>query len=191
MSTENETRKNLVRNALLPLFAGGLCVPLFIAARPAANALLGAYGLGSLVLITGFIAMFAPRVPRNFRIGFALLTAGGVYSIALVTSKLLPLSGVPIASLAPLLVIAGVLAGDNPAYYGKKRTSQAIVDGGLIGLCFMAGLVTLGAARDLVFRIMAGSENPAGWRSIPVVFVLVAASVFIIEIMAKFKRSAP
>jgi len=191
VNSEKEIKKNIVRNAFLPLLASGLCVPLFTGVSPAENALLGAWGLGVLVLTTGLIAVFSFRMPKNFRIGFALLVAVGVYSIALVTSAALRVSEqLPLASLAPLLIITGVLAGDNPAYTGKKSTSRAIVDGWLVGLCFIAGLVLLGEVRDVMVRIMTGPENPAGFRSIPLIFILIATSVFIIEVVAKLKRGA-
>jgi Na+-translocating ferredoxin:NAD+ oxidoreductase RnfE subunit len=182
VSTE-KAKKNLVRSSLVPLLGAGLCVPLFVGARPAAGALLGVVALVSLLLSTTLNALVRFGVSKNIRIGCALIITGAVFSIALITAATLHFpEQLPVASLAPLLVAVGVLAGDNPAYIGKGSVARAIIDGGLVGLCFLAGILLLGTVAEFTGKISAGHQ------SIPLVFILVAAATFIIEILVKLKR---
>lgn len=189
MSAENE--RNLVRSSLVPLLGTGLCLPLFAGARPEVNVLLGAFGLAAVMLAIIINALFASKVPKNFRIGFSLLVTGGILSIALIISGAARFpEQLPIASLAPLLVTAGIMAAENPAYDRSGYFARAIIDGGITGACFMAAVVLLGALRDLAMKTIAGPAGLPGTRSIPLVLVILAASAFIAEAAIKLKRGA-
>jgi Na+-translocating ferredoxin:NAD+ oxidoreductase RnfE subunit len=142
-----ELKKSLLLTAPAPLFGIGLVVPLLTGGSLQQNAVLGLAATVSLVFVNIVVAFGGERAPANMRTAFATLIACGVLAIVKTcAASLMPLWNVPLETLAPLLILAAVIASDTGAYaIKKKRFVPVFFDGFGIGIIFTVALCGLGA----------------------------------------------
>ena len=121
-----DLEKSLFLNFPLFIIGMGIIAPIYTCGPLRTNAMLGFLAMLLLMIAMVTLATLRPGTPKNGRVGVAVLIAGGLLTIAKVTLSAVPLTAsLPVETLAPLMLIAAVLASVTDAYDVKKKLSLA------------------------------------------------------------------
>lgn len=129
----------------------GLC-PLLAVSTTTANAL--GLGLATVLVLTvsgAAVSALRPITRPEIRLPlFVLVIASAVSSVELTVRAWLPALHDAIGLFIPLIVTNCIILGRAEAFAARQRVRLAAVDGLAMGLGFLAVLVTIGAARELL-----------------------------------------
>jgi Na+-translocating ferredoxin:NAD+ oxidoreductase RnfE subunit len=188
--------KSLFRTAPGILLGSGLIAPLCSNQPLSGHLALGGVATLSFLFMMLVIAIFGERIPHNGRAAFAALLTGGTVSIAaIVISPFFRENRLPVETMAPLLLVAALLALYTEAYAVKKRIQPVLLDTAGIGLGFITLLCLCGGVRDLAANhfggnkmIIPGMEPVAYFETPSGIFLIVALAVALFTLFSKKKK---
>jgi Na+-translocating ferredoxin:NAD+ oxidoreductase RnfE subunit len=152
-----DLKKCLILSMPLPVLGLGLIAPAVAGVTPVAAVYLGLCATVILIIAGTVIALFSLRIPKNARIGIAVMAAGGILAIVKIAAARLIAEPLPLETLGPLVIIAAVLAAEGETYSVKKKFLPVVFDGAGIGGAFTVLLVL-----TVLFRDVAGKKLFAG-----------------------------
>jgi Na+-translocating ferredoxin:NAD+ oxidoreductase RnfE subunit len=188
--------KSLFRTVPGILLGSGLIAPLCSNQPLSGHLVLGAIATLSLFIMMLVIAIFGERIPHNGRAAFAALLTGGTVSLAAIAiTPFFRQNRLPVETIAPLLIVAALLALYTEAYAVKKRIQPVLLDTVGIGLSFIVLLCLCGGVRDLAVNhfvgkkmIIPGMEPVAYFGTPSGIFLIVALAVAIIAFFSNRKK---
>ena len=190
-----DLKKSLIVTVPLLVLGLGLIAPAVANLPLVINIYLGICATVTLILTGYIIALFSLRIPKNARIGIAILVAGGTLTMVKIAADKLLAASLPFGTLVPLAIIASVLAADGEAYAVKKKLLPVAFDGFGIGIAFTMLLVLVSCIRDVAGKkLFAGKtimplEPLAFFATTPGILLLTAAAAVCIGLVtAKRKK---
>jgi electron transport complex protein RnfE len=152
----------------------GLC-PLLAVSTSVANALgLGLATLAVLLASNALAALAGPRLPREVRLAvFVLVIAGAVTAVELAMAAWWPGLHASLGIFLPLIVTNCLVLARAESFGSREPLARALLDALAMGLGFLAALLLLGAARELIGQGSLGADlhllfgermRDAGWR---------------------------
>ena len=137
----------------------GLC-PLLAVSTSVANALgLGIATLAVLLTSNALAALGGPRLPREVRLAvFVLVIAAAVTAVELSMAAWWPGLHASLGIFLPLIVTNCLVLARAESFASREPLSRALLDGLAMGLGFLAALLLLGAARELIGQGSLGTD---------------------------------
>jgi electron transport complex protein RnfE len=137
----------------------GLC-PLLAVSTSVANALgLGIATLAVLLTSNALAALAGPRLPREVRLAvFVLVIAAAVTAVELSMAAWWPGLHASLGIFLPLIVTNCLVLARAESFASREPLSRALLDALAMGLGFLAALLLLGAARELIGQGSLGAD---------------------------------
>ena len=196
MKIPRKQETSLLRPLLASILGIGLPFPLLVRQSLITDALLGLIAALSLFCTAVVVAIVGPRLAKNSRTGIALLTAGGIVTIAAIAARAIPLHArIPVETLAPLLLFFAAVAVDRGVYAVKQGFTHAFIDSIAVAACFTALLCgaaglqhDIGKFSSIFAARIPGFDAVRFFIELPGILLIIACGAAVVELLSRQKQ---